>query len=392
MHVRFDAFQPAMSPILIPAGCTFMRGCDARFPFPSDRPAYLTHSLEVARGYAERPGHVLAHVETTRSLRVLDVRLVCAVLRLVFAERSRVDDDSTAAICTTTLAYGLSSLSAQIGLFRTRYREALDARDATLSASVRAMQDYMAAARSDFPVEVPGIRIAETTNDAEALLVLRQLLKGVDGYIAPRTSSAFHVAQGGFVPAELVLFDPSAAGIRRMDADEVARLQHHDVRPMELVTMPGAHSEMHPVNDEALYGTDLVWMRGGARSRAKGRAKGRARKAPKRSKRRDPFDPCGIDRIPQADYERMCERAMNAAEAFDSSRFRLSTATPGYDVWGAPTTAAARGGSPMRRAASNTLFNTLFAPMVASGLQTNILERMTDAEYEAFKSVRFGQP
>jgi hypothetical protein len=193
------------------------------------------------------------------------------------------------------------------------------------------------------------------------------------------------------VPAELVLFDPSAAGIRRMGADEVARLQHHDVRPMELVTLPGAHSEMHPVNDGALYGTDLVWMRGGARSRARSRARkapnarSRACKAPKR---REPFDPCGIDRIPQADYDRMCERAMNAAEAFDSSRFRLSTATPGYDVWGAPTTAAARGGSPMSRAASSTLF----APMVASGLQTNILEGMTDAEYEAFKSVRFGQP
>ena len=395
MHVRFDAFEPAMSPILIPAGCTFMRGYDKRHPFPTHRPAYFTHDVQAAMGYAEQPGHALGHVETMRSLRVLDVRYMCAILRVMFAKRLRVDSESTDAIRTTTLAYGLSSLASQLELYRNRYREALGspgAAGAALGASMRAMQNYMRTpdVLDEFPIEVPGIRIAETTNDAFALLVLKQLLKGIDGYIAPRTRSAFQVEQAGWAPAELVLFDPLAAGIRVMEIDELDNLKRSDIRPLELVTLRDAHATMHPVNNGGHLGVGLVWMRGGATASSRATHATRASQA-RASK--TVFDPCGIDRIPEAKYSRMCSRAKRASEAFGRSQFDTSH----LDIWrqpaptppfGIPPPAISRSSA---RLSVNAPFPQIPNPHFVSGLHTNILEAMSDSEYEAFKRRALGR-
>ena len=397
MQVRFDAFEPAMSPILIPEGCTFMRGYDKRFSFPTHRPAYFTHDVGVAMGYAKRPGHALGHVETMRSLRVLDVRYMCAVLRVMFAKRLRVDRDSNDAIRTTTLAYGLSSLAAQLELYRSRYSEAMDTPGAAglaLGASMRAMQGHLRApdVLDEFPVEVPGIRVAETTNDAEALLVLQQLLKGIDGYVAPRTRSAFHVEQEGWAPAELVLFDPLAAGVRMMETAELENLKHSDVHPLALVTLRDAHATMHPINDSDRLGVEPVWMRGGAK--APSRATRAARTNARSSKAA--FDPCGIDRIPEAEYGRMCTRAKRAAEAFGRSQFDTSH----LDIWRQPAPTPTFGipppPIPIRREASEESsaaapFRQITNPNFVSGLHTNLLETMSDSEYEAFKKRVLGR-
>lgn len=372
MHVKFDEFEPVMSPITVPMGCMFMRGYDARYPFPSDRPTYLTHSLMVAKGYAAFPMHQLGHVVTTRDLRVLDLRYVCAILRLMFAKRSRVDAESSDAIRTTTLAYGLSSMGAQVSLFRDRFRGEMDASAPGMHANadslrtcLRAMDSYLVSAG----VEVPGIRIAETYNDAEALLVLKNLLTGVDGYIAPLTPSPFHVTWHGLVPAELVIFDPVAAGLRLMSADEVIQLTRrpHDVRSLELVTLPGARADMMPVNDATHLGFDRVWMKGGAKTP-------RARQGAA-----DPFDPCGIDRIPKATYKNMCTRAKRAAKAF--TPFQLPPIAT-------PTHGGGEGG-PTRASATPT---PMFAPPTFMGLHTNVLEYMTTEEYEAFQARVLGTP
>ncbi len=399
VHVRFDAFEPAMSPILIPEGCVLMRGCDRRYPFPTHRPAYFTHDVEVARGYADRPGHALGYVETMRTLRVLDVRYMCSVLRVTFAKRLRVDLGSSDAIRTTTLAYGLSSLSAQLGLYRNRYREAMASPDAAgmaLGASMRAMQDHLRApdVLGEFPVEVPGIRVAETTNDAAALLVLQQLLGGIDGYVAPRTRSAFHVEQQGWAPAELVLFDPLASGIRAMEPAEIENLRRSDVRSLELVTLHGAHASMRPVNDGDGLGVELVWMRGGAK--ATGRA---TRSSPRARASSEAFDPCGIDRIPEAEYGRMCAHARRAAEAFGRSQFDTSH----LDIWRQPAPTPAFGMPPpptpisREESSADTPFAAPFPqvlrgnPRCVPGLHTNLLETMSDSEYEAFKKSVLGR-
>jgi len=64
------------------------------------------------------------------------------------------------------------------------------------------------------PFTPDGIRVGETTNDALSLISVKEIFGGwVDGFVAPRFDSVFHVEKNGFIHAEMVLFDPVHCGI-----------------------------------------------------------------------------------------------------------------------------------------------------------------------------------
>jgi hypothetical protein len=316
-----------------------------------------------------------------RDLRVLDLRCMIAAIRIMFAERTRVDEESDSAIRTISLAYGVCSLSAQIDLSRNRYREALTGREPGIAASIESMQRYLQdnQTRARFPVEVPGVRVAETSNDTDALLVLKELFIDFDGYIAPRMLSPFHVDQRGLVPAELVLFDPKAS-LRRIQSDEMKSWGKGNVVSFQLHTLRGAHAEMRPVNDRLALGLDRVWMRGGGGGKKKA-AKAKASKT-------SVFDPCGIDRIPKAEYRRMCNRAKQAAGAFVIERQKGGGGDDTLDVsyFFPESTPFVVKEPTIFPSSQNPWAVSKFKPKVCSGLETNLLETLTDEEYEALKS------
>ncbi len=372
-HVVFDEFKPIFSPITIPAGSLFMRGYDTRYPFPSARPAYLTHDPDVAKGYAEHPGHSFAFVATTRDLRVVDVRYMTAVLRTMFASRSVVDHQSDAAIRTVSLSYGLCSLRAQIDECRVRYAHLLtdeggllEAEAGAMKASIDAMASFLAssAARSKFPVEVPGIRVAETTNDAEALLTLKDLMSGVDGYISPVQKSPFHVSQRGSAPAELVLFDPLAANVAVLTPSDV---KSSEIRRSTIESDTIIHSNLTPISSDESMGMDAVWV-------TLGGAKRRRRPTAVRWPR--VFDPCGIDRIPEAQYKRMCKNANAAAISIGTHTFALPLKNGG-------------GGGGGRTDIVST-WPQISAPDFHPHAR-NLLESLTDDEYDAMRKRVLGE-
>lgn len=310
-HLLFDEFSPVFSPITIPSGCFMMRGYDTAHPFPSNRPAYFTHDANVAKGYANQVGHSLAFVKTTRPLRLLDVRYMCSVLRIMFESRTKVDHLSNSVIRTVSLAFGLCSLRAQIEQCYARYSG-----EPALETSINAMTKYLDDAKLKFPVEVPGIRVAETTNDTEAMLFIKQLLKGVDGYISPVQQSAFHVTQRGMAPSELVLFDPLAANVVVVHPRDVVNIQFVKSSLEGGTILSG----MSTLNAEKALGMDVVRVTSGGASRTMRQTK----VSVAFKKRLQVFDPCGIDRIPDAQYKQMQKNAKVAAKAFVKHRISLS--------------------------------------------------------------------
>ena len=363
------------SPITIPAGSLFMRGYDTRYPFPSARPAYLTHDPDVAKGYAEHPGHSFAFVATTRDLQVVDVRYMTAVLRTMFASRSIVDEQSDAAIRTVSLSYGLCSLMTQIDECRARYAHLLTdeggllkAEAGAMKASIDAMVSFLAssAARSKFPVEVPGIRVAETTNDAEALLTLKDLMRGVDGYISPVQKSAFHVSQRGSAPAELVLFDPLAANVAVLTPSDV---KSSEIRRSTIESDTTIHSILTPISPNESMGMDAVWVTLGGAKR---------RRRPKAVRGSRVFDPCGIDRIPEAQYKRMCKNAKAAAISIGAHTFAL------------PLTNGGGGGGGGGRTDIVSTWPQISAPDFHPHAR-NLLESLTDDEYDAMRKRVLGE-
>ena len=365
-HVVFDDFKPIFSPITIPAGSVFVRGYDTQFPFPSNRPTYLTHNPDVARGYAAHPQHSVAFVATSRDLRVVDVRYMTSILRTMFASRSVVDHQSNAAIRTVSLSYGLCSLRAQIDECRVRYANLLtdETEAGPMKASIDAMVSFLesSTARSTFPVEVPGIRVAETTNDMEALLTLRDLMSGVDGYISPVQKSAFHVTQQGEAPAELVLFNPLAANVVVLTPNDV---KSREIMRSTIESDTVIHSNLKQINSNKSMGLDAVWvMLGGSKKRRRSKAvRGSC-----------VFDPCGIDRIPEAQYNRMCKNAKAAAASIGTHTFALPSHNGG-------------GGS---RAEVVSTWPQILAPDFHPHAR-NLLDSLTDDEYDAMRKRVLGE-
>ncbi len=195
-------------------------------------------------------------------------------------------------------------------------------------------------------MEARGVRVAETDNDAIAVEMLKH---GIDGYIAPVMMSPF---QGGKVPAELVVFDPLAAGIIPI-RHERYRVQTHTIRSI------GSYTSLSPTGSVDLFSPAFLSLTGGGA-------------VVHRWKAGKMFDPHHVHRMSEAKYRRLCRAARRGAAAV--CRGKQMQMPPAAMVrlddvhWrrspGGPT--GQGGGKP------------LFDP--------NWVHRLTDAEYAEFRA------
>jgi hypothetical protein len=194
-------FSPAYGVVRIPANLILYRGYDTKYPSVSTRPAYYS-GREIAISYAKKNNRELGVFTNTRELKLLDIRFMKTLLRELFYTNYNSDNSSLA----VTLSFGLCSLYHQLQLAKDRYKdripEGLKALNKTYKYSF---------------FEQPGVRIAETENDAETMGFLSTIFKGfVDGFVAPRLPSAFHYEKGGSMSPELVIFNPEESSIRQL--------------------------------------------------------------------------------------------------------------------------------------------------------------------------------
>ena len=225
LQIDFEQFKTVYGVIEIPQNTLFIRGHHQDFPAISSRPAYFSQSFQTACGYGKREKCKVSMFVTTKPIRLYDLRYLKLILSDCIVNRKSNKNTVIDAIFTWTLAFGMCTLSRQIDLYKERYRDDMD------KSVVSRMQSYLQHMSQNKPlnanpVEVSGIRIAETINDAHAVVFLKEMFGNeVDGYIAPRFETPYHAEKNGSMSSELLLFDPESAGLKLLNITEAKELQ-----------------------------------------------------------------------------------------------------------------------------------------------------------------------
>lgn len=299
--VKFGDFEPVMTLITLPSNCILHRGQKITHPILTSRPAYYTYNVDVARGY----GHVQTYV-TTRQLVLLDLRFIRGILQEFMQTATGFDQDTP----TLALAYGTCTLNTQIRLLKMRYRDT-NVKTADMVASMQQYLDNRTPERA--PLDVQGVRVAETTNDREALMLLKSMFRDttVDGYIAPNMQSPYHIEKTDQVhSAELVLFDPSSSGLRVMSKEE----RKHEYSTVDLDMM--ICTDYKAVHQPLFWNSQKVRIPsvtsrksqdGGARKQTKGLI----------------FDPCALERMSETEYRALEERTRHIGPRLLDTRVHI---------------------------------------------------------------------
>ena len=215
--LNFEDFSPVYGQINFPINSLLYRGYDTKYPILSERPAYFTSNLDVARAYGS-----VSPFRTTRALKIYDLRYIKHILMELFQQLESDDTDVVKFCKILTISYGLTTCFKQLELLKDTFGSSLG------DEHYQAIRKYLLDSRISHkkgeivyglhPFETQGIRIGETETDAISVSFLKDLFRGqIDGYIAPRIKSAFHFNQGGFNPTELVIFNPLGSGVKVLE-------------------------------------------------------------------------------------------------------------------------------------------------------------------------------
>jgi hypothetical protein len=213
-ELDIDNFDITHGPIELSPSMLLYRGYNERYPAIGTRPAFYAFDRSICDGYADREGCRLGAFITTRTLRFFDLRYIRCILGDLFAQRKSNCDEVIECCNTLALAYGVCSLRRQMELYLQRYREK-NAPYESMVEFAKTISGEKCISGVD-PVEARGVRIAEVNNDAEAVLLLKEVFGSeIDGYIAPRLYSPYHIEKRNkMMNAELVLFNPISCGLK----------------------------------------------------------------------------------------------------------------------------------------------------------------------------------
>jgi hypothetical protein len=217
--IDIESFSPTYGAIDLHAGLVLHRGYSTKYPAVGRRPAFFSTNRVMSEAYAEGDDCEIGRFVTTRPLRFYDLRFLKAMLRDIFPQRKSNSRDVIESCNTLALAYGTCSLRRQLELFAMRYPQEADGEPEKSMLKFRDFIEVQPTLSGVDPVEAQGIRIAETTNDAEAVLLLREMFGNtIDGYIVPRLYSPYHTEKKNcMMTSEVLTFNPVASDIKQVE-------------------------------------------------------------------------------------------------------------------------------------------------------------------------------
>jgi len=210
---EFRDFDMVDGVVAVPVGAVFYRGVPRALPparVMRDAPMYIS-SFAGARNY----GDMVYALQTTRHMRLVDLRKLKGLLQDIIQTRSNNDPATLDVVKSLVMSFGLCSYAAQVGLIGQYLQQ--NAASPAFREAQQGLENMMAFARqaeSDVPlfvnpVEPQGVRFGETTNDAFTMYVLKELFQDIfDGFIAPRVFSPFFNQTQNHMHEEIVVFQP----------------------------------------------------------------------------------------------------------------------------------------------------------------------------------------
>lgn len=204
-------FDTVYGIIKYPKNAVLYRGYDKRYKVLSDRPIYLTPNKSNAEEYAKQDNCELGIFVIKEELRLFDLRFMKHILQDLI-QQDKINTNTVKQVCYTLApSFGLCSLKRQIELIKQRFPNPSD------PARRKNLEDFVKHPNEKDPVELQGVRVGETYNDAQSALYLKEAFEDViHGYIAPRLSSPYHYENDNIHPAEILLFNPSRIRITQL--------------------------------------------------------------------------------------------------------------------------------------------------------------------------------
>ena len=194
--------------IHIPKGLIMYRGYETNNVPILERPCYYGSKL-TAQGYAKLPNRKLGTFCTTKDLFVLDIRLVCVLLKQLFENNNgeSYTKEEEKCILAATISFGLSSLSHQNKLIKYAYKNKFDTDPGFIKMNKLVNPKAI--------IEQAGIRFAETFVDGKTIAFLKELLHDVcDGIISPRLYSPFLYDKNDTNSPELIIFNSQRSQVK----------------------------------------------------------------------------------------------------------------------------------------------------------------------------------
>ena len=214
IELDFQYFPPILGySINIPKNTLFYKSCDMKYPILSNRPSFFgTHNSSI--NYVSLKNRELCLFRTKTNLSLLDIRYVKNILNEIIIERKSNDKDIIFGYMVLALSFGLCSLSEQIKLYKMRYKTTLknDERyDNIVNFFNKNNKTSLFEKMLNInPLEIQGIRIGETNNDVESIIILKKIFNNnFDGIICPGIESPYHYkSKNSRIPGEIILFSP----------------------------------------------------------------------------------------------------------------------------------------------------------------------------------------
>ena len=206
--------------ICIPPKTILFRGYNTSYPTISHRPMHLGTEKN-ATSYAQRENYALGIFSTTKFINLIDIRYLRVILQRMFSMRPSNAQHIIEPIGRISVSHGLCSLSKQLEIAKKMYSvpsHNLNSLIKWYEENIVKQIDQMPL--NVYPIELQGMRIAETNNDAYTTQFLAELFhnSGIDGFYAPAVWSPFSIEKAGnILPSEIVIFNPLESCIHQLD-------------------------------------------------------------------------------------------------------------------------------------------------------------------------------
>ena len=247
-NLIFDDFPSVLgNSIIIPRNFLFFRGHHINNKVITEIPKFFG-SIEVGKSYSNGIDKKLDCFVNTEEIKLIDIRYLKIILFHILGYRKNNKFEKI--IKRTMMAFGVCSVRKIKDFSNSREIKCKSFYFCSLEKQIELVKYFFENADEQIlsmekfkedlktnkiltvnPIEPFGFRIADTKNDSEVFLFIKELIgKYCDGVIAPKLFSPFHTEKtDNIMTSEILLFNPKKSGLRLLLPNEKVSISDFDI-------------------------------------------------------------------------------------------------------------------------------------------------------------------